>query len=144
MYVSDVNIEEIYYEGEGGNGPRHSRHNIEMGRCGETAAAHYLERSGYEILERNWECQFGEADIIARDGCTLVFVEVKTRSGIAKGFPSEAVDAEKRARYEKIAAMYLKTYHYVDIPVRFDVIALMVLAEDRAFMKHYVNAYGVE
>jgi hypothetical protein len=59
MYVSDVNIEEIYYEGEGGNGPRHSRHNIEMGRSGETAAAHYLERSGYEILERNWECQYG-------------------------------------------------------------------------------------
>ena len=144
MCDDTVNVGEIYYEGEGGEGPRHSRHNIEMGRSGEAAAARYLERAGYEILERNWECTFGEADIIAQDGPTLVFVEVKTRSSIAKGFPSEAVDAEKRARYERIAATYLKTYRYVDIPVRFDIIALLVVAEDRAFMKHYVNAYGVE
>lgn len=142
MCDETVNVGEVYYEGD--EGPRHSRHNIEMGRSGEAAAARYLERAGYEILERNWECQFGEADIIAQDGLTLVFVEVKTRSSIAKGFPSEAVDAEKRARYERIAATYLKQYRYVDIPVRFDIIALLVVAEDRAFMKHYVNAYGVE
>ena len=148
MEIGDVIIEEVHYDGGGeprepGEG-RHSRHNVEMGRWGEEAAARYLERVGYEILERNWTCQFGEADIIARDGCALVFIEVKTRTGIEKGFPSEAVDAEKRARYEKIAAWYLRDYEYVDVPVRFDVIALLVIAEDRAFMKHYVNAYGVE
>lgn len=123
---------------------RHSRHNVELGRRGEEAAARYLDRAGLEVLERNWTCPAGEADIIARDGCTVVFIEVKTRTGIDKGFPAEAVTPEKRARYEKIAAWYLSKYEYVDVPVRFDVIALIVLSEDRAFMKHYVNAFCVE
>lgn len=116
--------------------------NREMGRRGERAAARYLERFGYEILELNWECPAGEADIVARDCDTLVFCEVKTRSGIEKGFPSEAVDAGKRSRYERIAGWYLRDYDFVDIPVRFDVIALMVVREDRAFVKHYVNAFA--
>ena len=116
--------------------------NKELGRRGEVAAAHYLEHFGYEILERNWECPAGEADIIARDMDTLVFVEVKTRTNIDKGFPSEAVDEKKRSRYEKIAMWYLRDYEFVDIPVRFDVVALMVVAEDRAMIRHYVNAYS--
>ena len=118
--------------------------NREIGKRGENAAVRYLEKMGYEILERNWKCQFGEADVIARDGQTLVFVEVKTRTGISKGFPSESVNAKKRRRYEKIAAWYLKEYDEVDIPVRFDVVALLVISEDRAFIRHYVNAFGVE
>ena len=119
-------------------------HNQEIGARGEMAAIRYLERVGYRVIERNWSCPFGEADIIALDDETLVFIEVKTRTGISKGFPSEAVDARKRSRYEKIAAWYLKDYAEVDIPVRFDVIALLVVSPRRAFMKHYVNAFGVE
>lgn len=117
-------------------------HNKELGMRGELAALRYLERRGFEILEHNWECRYGEADIIARDGSTLVFIEVKTRSNIRKGFPSEAVDEEKRARYEKIACCYLKTHDEVDIPVRFDVMALIVLGNDRALIKHYVSAFS--
>lgn len=119
-------------------------HNRAVGMRGEAAAARYLERFGYEILERNWKCPAGEADIIARDGESVVFIEVKTRTTIHMGFPAEAVDAEKRSRYEKIAAWYLKDCAVCDVPVRFDVIALMVLGNDRAFMKHYVNAFGAE
>ena len=114
-----------------------------LGERGEKAAARYLKLRGYEILERNWKCPAGEADIIARDGSTLVFIEVKTRTGVSKGFPSEAVDAKKRARYEKIAGWYIMTCDELDVPVRFDVIALLVAAPDRAFMKHYVDAFGV-
>ena len=78
-----------------------------------------------EILERNWTCYAGEADIIARDERnTLCFVEVKTRRGVEKGFPEEAVTAKKRDRYEKIAACYLQRSDYVDIRVRFDVITI--------------------
>ena len=116
--------------------------NKEFGRRGEGAAARYLERFGYEILERNWTCPAGEADIIARDCDTLVFIEVKTRSGISHGFPEEAVDAEKRARYEKIAAWYLRDCDFIDVSVRFDVIALLVVSDDRAFIKHYCNAFS--
>ena len=121
-----------------------THHNRALGMRGEQAAARYLSRVGYEILERNWRCPAGEADIIARDDDALVFIEVKTRTDIHKGFPAEAVDAEKRARYEKIAAWYLRCCDMCDVAVRFDVIALLVLTSDRAFMKHYVNAYGVE
>ena len=117
-------------------------HNKELGMKGEAAAARYLEHVGYEIVERNWRCPAGEADIVAFDGDMLVFCEVKTRTNIAKGFPSEAVTAEKRARYEKIAAWYLCDYGEVNIPIRFDVIALLVLKDDRAMVKHYVNAFG--
>ena len=118
--------------------------NRKLGKRGEDAAARYLRFMGYEILERNWECPFGEADIIARHGDTLVFVEVKTRKSIRKGFPAEAVTPKKRARYERIAACYLRTYGSLDIPVRFDVIALLVVGPDRAMIKHYVNAFGFE
>ena len=117
-------------------------HNKEIGRKGEAAAARYLQYVGYEIVDRNWSCPAGEVDIVARDGDVLVFCEVKTRTNINKGFPSEAVDAEKRAKYEKIAAWYVRDYMFTDIPVRFDVIALLVVGEDRALMKHYVNAFA--
>ena len=116
--------------------------NKKMGARGEAAAARYLELCGYEILERNWECPAGEADIIARDQDTVVFVEVKTRSNFKKGFPSEAVTEKKRARYEKIAAWYFHAYGGSDIPIRFDVIAILALGNDRGIIKHYVNAFS--
>lgn len=117
-------------------------HNQDIGKRGENAAARYLERFGYEIIDRNWKCPAGEVDIVARDYDTLVFCEVKTRTNIEKGFPSEAVTDEKRARYEKIAGWYLRDTEIVDVPVRFDVIALLVVAEDRALIKHYCNAFS--
>lgn len=117
-------------------------HNQRIGKRGEDAAARYLEMLGYEIIERNWTCPAGEADIIARDGCTLVFVEVKTRTSLEKGLPSEAVTPKKRARYERIAGWYLHDEcEYVDIPVRFDVIALLVANEERALVRHYRHAF---
>lgn len=117
-------------------------HNKQIGRRGEDAAARFLEMMGCEILERNWTCPAGEADIVMRDENALVFVEVKTRTSLKKGFPSEAVTAKKRARYEKIASWYLCEYNYVNIPVRFDVVALMVIGDDRAFVRYYKGAFG--
>ncbi len=119
-----------------------SSHNVELGRRGECAAAKFLERRGYEILERNWTCPAGEADIICHDGETIVFVEVKTRTSIEAGLPEEAVNKEKRSRYEKIAAYYLKESSYADIPVRFDVVGLLVIAPDRALIRHHIDAFG--
>lgn len=121
---------------------RSGKRNKELGRRGEDAAALYLARRGYDILERNWTCFAGEADIVARDGETLVFVEVKTRSSVEKGFPAEAVDVPKRERYEKIALAYLAERDFSDIPVRFDVVSIVVLAPDRAFIRHHINAFS--
>ena len=118
--------------------------NKELGTRGERAATHFLERKGFEILETNWSCFAGEADIIALDGSTLCFVEVKTRTGVQKGFPAEAVDAKKRARYEKIAACYLQHYEKTDICVRFDVISILVLSKNRAFLRLHTNAFSCD
>lgn len=123
-------------------GKRKGEANAELGRRGEDAAARFLYRRGYDIVERNWKCAAGEADIIARDGDAVVFVEVKTRSSVEKGLPSDAVDKRKRERYERIAALFLADYEAVDVPVRFDVVSLLVIGADRALVRHHINAFA--
>lgn len=117
--------------------------NLELGKMGEDSAAIYLEYKGYEIVERNWTCPAGEADIIAWDDDYLVFCEVKTRSSFSKGFPAEAVSKKKRKKYELIAAWYLHEHEVANIPLRFDVIDILAVGTDRAMIKHFVNAFGV-
>lgn len=115
----------------------------ELGRAGERAAANFLVDLGIDIIEMNWACYAGEADIIAVDGNALCFVEVKTRSTVDKGFPSEAVDAKKRSRYERIAESYLRTCDFCNMRVRFDVASIIALGGGRAFLRYHTNAFGV-
>ena len=118
-----------------------SSRNKELIERSEAAAAQYLAKRGYEILERNWECFAGTADIIARDGGILVFVEVKARTDERQGFPSEAVTKEKRQRYEKIACTYVAEHEYSDMLMRFDVLGMLVLDEERFIVRHHINAF---
>lgn len=120
------------------------KRNKELGRRGEEAAVRYLVKRGYEIVERNWECFAGEADIIARDGDILVFVEVKTRSDLSMGFPSEAVTREKRERYEKIACAYVADHDFTEMMLRFDVVAIVVVDDERVMVRHHINAFSAE
>lgn len=117
--------------------------NKELGTRGEDAAVWYLKRRGYEIVARNWTCVAGEADIVALCDEAIVFVEVKTRSSTDMGMPEEAVGEKKRSRYEKIAALFLADYDIVDVQVRFDIISLVVIASNRALVRHHINAFGV-
>ena len=117
-------------------------HGKELGKLGEDLAVRFIERLGYEVIERNWTCSAGEADIIAYDGDVLVFIEVKTRSNIDKGLPEEAVTPEKRARYEKIAMWYVSQINPEDCPMRFDVIGIMITGENSAVLRHCKNAFG--
>lgn len=117
------------------------KRNKALGKRGEDAAAQYLVKRGYEILERNWTCFAGEADIIARDGDILVFAEVKTRSDERMGFPSEAVTREKRQRYEKIACAYVADHEFTDMMMRFDVLGMLVIDEERFVVRHHINAF---
>ena len=116
-----------------------------LGRRGEEVAARYLRRMGYEILERNWRCRFGEADIVALDEETgdLVFVEVKTRSDEYAGLPEEAVTPQKRRRYERIALEYLRVSALTNLALRFDIIALTLVGPDRALMRHHRGAFNM-
>lgn len=107
---------------------------------GVLATAAYLERFGYEILDRNWECPAGEIELVARDGDALVFIEVNVKTSIEAGFPAVVDKGEKRARFEKIALYWLRDNEFVDMPVRLDVVDVSVVAKDRAMLKHWVNA----
>ncbi len=114
----------------------------ELGRRGEMAACELLQRKGYTILERNWTCPAGEADIVALDDDCIVFVEVKTRAGVEQGLPEEAVTKRKRARYERIAGFFLSDYDGPGGRVRFDVIGVLALPGGRALVRHVSNAFS--
>ena len=115
-------------------GPPHSaRHRL--GKRGEDEAAAYLEREGYEILHRNFRFGRGEIDIVAREGRTLVFVEVKSRSSGRYGEPEEAVNAEKIGRLRRIASGYLARRRLAECECRFDVVAVM-FGGGRAEVRH--------
>jgi putative endonuclease len=94
----------------------------------DRAAAWYLER-GYEVLGRNWRCREGELDLIARRGGTMVFCEVKTRSGTRFGAPAEAVIPSKQARIRRLAARWLQEHRAGlrgrPMLLRFDVAAIL-------------------
>ena len=102
----------------------------------EQAAGFFLEQMGYEILEYNYRCRFGEIDIIAKDGVCLVFCEVKYRSGRGKGSPLEAVDYRKQQTIFRCASHYLAGQGFGDIPCRFDVIGIEGTA-----ITHIENAF---
>ncbi len=135
-------VDEMELPGEEGLDIDGEENNKELGRHGERVAAYFLRRQDYEILERNWVCRYGEADIIARDeDGTLVFVEVKTRRTIETGLPEEAVNAQKQSRYERIAMSYLMLHDEEEYQVRFDVIAICVTRKDRAFLRHHIGCF---
>lgn len=71
-----------------------------------------------------------------------MFVEVKTRRNADKGLPSEAVTRAKREKYERIALAYIQDHFFGEAVVRFDVVAIIVLSDDRAFIRHHLGAYS--
>ncbi|MEO6812121.1 MAG: YraN family protein [Isosphaeraceae bacterium] len=93
-----------------------------FGDRGERTAARYLRRQGLRIIVRGYRTSQGEIDLIARDGPTLVFVEVKTRR---RGTPAEAVTAEKQRRITLTALHFLKRHNLLECPCRFDVVAIL-------------------
>jgi len=94
------------------------------GQAGEDLACAYLQQKGLRILERNFRCRAGEIDIIARDGATVVFVEVKERTGRSHGAAIEAVTPTKRARVVRAARLYAAQRALSESALRFDVVAI--------------------
>jgi putative endonuclease len=117
-----------------------ARTRVELGRIGEDLACRELERRGYEILERRYRRRGGEIDIIARDGETVAFVEVKAREGRDFGEAAEAVTPRKRRRMTQVALDYLSRHHIVDRPCRFDVVAVH-LENELPVVTVYQNAF---
>lgn len=113
----------------------------ETGARGEDAAVAYLERIGMTVVARNWQCKFGEIDIVALDGEALVIVEVKTRRTESMGTAEDAVSPTKQKRLRRLAEAYAATAGIGSCEIRFDVVAIRPLTEDRALLRHHRAAF---
>lgn len=97
---------------------------VPLGRTGERLAERHLRRSGYRLLARNFRAAGAEIDLVAAEGDTIVFVEVKTRRDLKAGRPEEAVNGYKQERIRRAAGIYLSRHRAHLAPVRFDVVAI--------------------
>jgi putative endonuclease len=112
----------------------------QLGSMGEQLAADRLVQKGMEILARNWHCAQGEIDIIARQGETLIFVEVKTRRGRAAGTPEQGVDVRKQRLLCQSAQCYLQSIGW-EGDVRLDVVAVELTSNGRLLrVTHWPDA----
>lgn len=106
-----------------------TRDRLDTGRLGEEMAVREMRRLGYKKIVRNYRCPLGEMDLVARDGDTLVFVEIKTRRRGPVGYAKEAVDARKREQLSKVALCYMKENDCTGAKARFDVVAVSLAGE---------------
>jgi putative endonuclease len=107
-----------------------------LGPLGEQVAASYLERAGYVVLDRNWRDRTCEIDIVARDGDTLVFVEVKTRRSKRHGSPAEAVTGRKLEQMRRGAVAWLARHRVSCGGIRLDVVSVVVPASGVPDVSH--------
>ncbi|EFM13041.1 protein of unknown function UPF0102 [Paenibacillus curdlanolyticus YK9] len=118
---------------------------IETGKIGEAAAERHLVEAGYLIRERNWRCRAGEVDIIAEQDGTMVVIEVRTRrssSSAAFGLAAESVDFRKCQKVRMVTEIYLQTRKLSGRTVRFDVITVMLGADNTLInLTHIQNAF---
>ena len=111
------------------------------GLSGEARACDYLRSRGYAILARNFRTRFGEVDIVARKDGVTVFVEVKEREGDSHGGALDAVTRGKRRRVIRAATAYAAAHGLMETPLRFDVIAIDIVANGAVKVRHEAGAF---
>jgi putative endonuclease len=112
-----------------------------LGLRGEEIACAYLEKKKYAIVTRRFRMFRGEIDIIARDGETLVFVEVKARADESHGRPEESVTPGKQRQIRRIAQGYLLEHPSPGVACRFDVVAILFRGPDDCRIEHFIDAF---
>jgi putative endonuclease len=112
----------------------------DTGNWGEDKAADFLTAAGYEILVKNYRYQHAEIDLVARKGKMLIFVEVKTRSGIGFGMPEEFVNYTKAKLIMKAAENYIYStdWHF---DIRFDIISILLNPQGGFQIRHIEDAF---
>ena len=110
-----------------------------LGRYGEDLAVRYLRDLGMEVLDRNWRCEHGEVDVVARDGDCVVICEVKTRRTSGFGEPVEAVTFAKAMRLRRLAAAYLHAHRPGAGRVRIDVVGVLCRPGEPPLVRHVVG-----
>lgn len=113
----------------------------ELGRYGEGVALHYLEGRGYQLIERNYNCRYGEIDLVMQQGRELVFVEVKARTSDRFGAPEDAVTRQKIRKLRQVIAAYLQQGAPRHYGLRLDAVAIdLELPSKRVLnIRHYQN-----
>jgi putative endonuclease len=111
-----------------------------VGKTGEALAAKYLEDRGYQIIEQNFTSRYGELDLVARDGDSIVFVEVKTRTSSAFGEPEDSVTPEKLERIINTALLWLQANPDQPDDWRIDVVAILMDHQNQIEdIQHFIN-----
>ena len=117
----------------------------QLGVRGEDLACAELERQDMQVLERNWRCRLGEIDIVAAEvgeaGLTLVFCEVKCRSGLGFGHPLEAITFTKMRTLRQLAALWMREHHVKASTIRLDAIGVVLVSGEPPSLTH-VRAVG--
>ncbi len=119
-----------------------TKERLDLGRLGETLALKKIKSFGYECIARNYRCPLGEVDLIAKDGDTTVFIEIKTRRGRSLGYAKEAIHERKKRQLSKVALAYLKTNGLLGSKARFDVVAIH-MREGRVEIELVKNAFDL-
>jgi putative endonuclease len=115
---------------------------LSLGQRGELAAERFLKRQGYKIVARRSRDRLGEIDLVAVDGRTVVFVEVKTRRTTYAGGPEEAVDSDKQRRLSRLALGWLKRHDLLECAARFDILAVLWPENARKpCIEHFKSAF---
>jgi len=113
-----------------------------LGRRGEAEAEKHLRGFGYRIVGRRERVLRGDIDLVALDGRTVVFVEVRSRSDTAHGHPAETVGVQKQRRIAELATAYIRRHRLEDCQVRIDVVTVTFGAEgSRPLVEHFQNAF---
>ena len=116
-----------------------------LGERGERHAAKFLRRQGYKIVATRRRLRYGEIDVVAVDGKTVVFVEVKTRRSETGPRPALAVDDLRRRRMTRAALAFLKSHGLLEYASRFDIVEVIWPVEQRqASIEHHRNAFPAE
>ena len=113
----------------------------ELGHRGEEEATRYLRSLGYRIVGRRERVLRGDIDIVALDGRTVVFVEVRSRSDHAHGHPAETVGHAKQRRIAELATAYIHRHRLHDCSVRIDVVTVTFATDSRPVVEHFQNAF---
>lgn len=113
----------------------------DLGRAGEKQASSFLRSKGYRILHNNYRGRGGEIDLIARDGATIVFIEVKTRSSNNFGSPLAAITPKKQHHLSMVAQEYLARHRLFDTDARFDVVGVLYDGGKLIEIDHIENAF---
>lgn len=113
---------------------------LRVGRRGEEMVVKHLKTKGMTILHQNYRCRFGEADVVARDGDTIVFIEVKTRRSKTFGEPEESVDIRKQKKLIRTAEHYLTHHNIVNTPYRIDTAFIVIDPRGDTELEYTENA----